>query len=276
MRRKRPSLTAQYVAVVRHLLTRMEVVDDPLAASMLRPPMKALAQALRHPPLDRHTRSPLFAGLGARTLFFDEKVSRALDAGLDQVVVVGAGYDSRAWRLGRPGVRFFELDHPATQGDKRRRAPAGGPAYVACDLSVDKLAPPLLAAGFDRDRPAMFTVEGVTMYLAEAHVRSLLAQLADLGSPTSRLAVNFAAPAHAGATRDRRRQRVLGLLGRAGSEPFRFSIHVVNAGEFVESCGWQVTEVLAGPELGRRFLQATRLPIDSMNPAASAASAIRG
>jgi O-methyltransferase involved in polyketide biosynthesis len=67
-------------------------------------------------------------------LWYDAQVTRAVDDGVEQVAVIGAGYDSRARRLARDGVRFYELDHPGTQSDKMRRAPAGGPTYVACDL----------------------------------------------------------------------------------------------------------------------------------------------
>jgi O-methyltransferase involved in polyketide biosynthesis len=59
--------------------------------------------------------------LRARTAFFDRAVLTALDAGLAQVVIGGVGYDGRALRYARPGVRWFELDHPATQADKRER-----------------------------------------------------------------------------------------------------------------------------------------------------------
>ena len=61
------------------------------------------------------------ASLIARTRFFDDRVLAALSAGIRQVVILGAGYDDRALRFRSPGVRFFELDHPATQADKARR-----------------------------------------------------------------------------------------------------------------------------------------------------------
>lgn len=59
--------------------------------------------------------------LRARTAFFDRAVVSALDAGAEQVVIGGAGYDGRALRYARPGVRWYELDHPATQADKLER-----------------------------------------------------------------------------------------------------------------------------------------------------------
>jgi methyltransferase (TIGR00027 family) len=258
VRSQRPSLSAQYVAIVRCELTRMGVIDDPLAATMLRRPMKFMAAALRYPPVRRVIRSPLYAGLAARTMFFDDQVVRALDAGIDQVVIVAAGYDSRAWRLGRPAVRFIELDHPATQADKQRRAPAGGPAYAPCDLTVDRPSDALVRAGWDSARPTIFTVEGLTMYLKEDDVHSLLSQLAKHASPGSRLAVNFAPPSVPNG-------RLLRILARAGREPFRFSISPDAAGPFVTGCGWELVEVSGLRDVGQRLADHDGLPMDAIS-----------
>src|SRR5262249_56890053 len=69
----------------------------------------------------RHSQSNMVTYLAARTSFFDRVVVRALDGGMRQVVVAGAGYDGRALRYAKPGVRWFEIDHPDTQHDKRAR-----------------------------------------------------------------------------------------------------------------------------------------------------------
>jgi methyltransferase (TIGR00027 family) len=79
--------------------------------------------------------------LRARTAFFDRVVVRSLDHGIRQVVVGGAGYDGRALRYGKHGVRWFEVDHPATQADKRERLDrlglaSGHVSFVAADQRV--------------------------------------------------------------------------------------------------------------------------------------------
>ena len=84
------------------------------------------------------------AGILARTRFFDDQVLAAISAGVGQVVICGAGYDDRALRFRSPGVRFFELDHPATQADKLRRL-----RDMDADLRDVVLAP----AGRPRARP---------------------------------------------------------------------------------------------------------------------------
>jgi methyltransferase (TIGR00027 family) len=123
------SSSAVNVALVRAHLTSLGVVDDPYARQMLPPNHRRVASALQLPGLRRLGQSS-FPYLAARTLLFDRFVRDALDGGVRQVVVLGAGFDSRAWRLARPGVTFFEVDQPATQADKRTRAPDGGPVYV--------------------------------------------------------------------------------------------------------------------------------------------------
>lgn len=187
----KPSASAQTVAMCRAVLTSMGVVEDPLARSMLHRPHRVLARCLRIPPLTRLARSPTLTFLAARTRFFDEAVESALDSGIEQVAIIGAGYDSRAWRFGRSGVRFFEVDHPATQHDKRRRAPAGGPTFVAADLTTERLTDVLPAAGYDASTMSLFVVEGLTMYLPESTVRTVLTDLATLSPAGSGLAANF-------------------------------------------------------------------------------------
>ncbi|SHG94459.1 class I SAM-dependent methyltransferase [Streptoalloteichus hindustanus] len=181
MRRSTPSATAQNVALARAHLTHTGVLHDPWARTMLRPRWAVIARAPRRRPFARWGRSTAFTLVAARTRFYDDAVRSAVDQGVRQVVVLAAGYDSRAWRLARPGVRFFEVDHPATRADKRRRAPAGGPRFGSVDLETEPLDRALLAAGLATDEPALFTVEGLTMYLGERRVRALLTALGRLG-----------------------------------------------------------------------------------------------
>jgi len=183
VRDAKPSSSAQTVTLVRAHLTWVGVLDDPWAETMLRPRWRVMGHAMRRWPLTRYARSAAFSFLAARTLFFDDTVTGALDAGVHQVAVIGAGYDSRAWRLARPSVRCFEVDHPATQRDKRLRAPGGGPTYVAADLSRDSLAQVLPTAGFEPGVASVFVVEGLTMYLPERTVIAMLSTLAELSGP---------------------------------------------------------------------------------------------
>ncbi len=125
------SKTSQAVAVTRAGFARPHSPHgDPRA-------QRRLCAGMRAPALD-HMR----ASLAARTAFFDGQVTAAIAAGTRQVVILGAGYDDRALRFGSPGVRFFEIDHPDTQADKRAR--------LAAILAEDAALVPGSAAPADR------------------------------------------------------------------------------------------------------------------------------
>lgn len=239
---------------------------------MLRPPWAVAARLLRSWPLARRAPHPTFAYLACRTRFFDDVIQGALEEGATQVIIVGAGYDSRAWRLARAGVRFFEVDHPATQNDKRSRAPAAvhGSQYVAVDIAVDSLRDAMIAAGVLERVRTVFVVEGLTMYLAESVVLELLATLRDFAGPQSRLVVNFGVGG-AGASRSDSHSAVR-TVASSGRESFQFELTVEDAPNFLSLAGWAIQEMLTGPDLARRYLLGTDFPQD-LNPNAFAVSA---
>lgn len=275
---QRPSASAQVVACCRAVLTSMGVINDPHAAAMLHRPYRALARCLTWPPLSRLARSPTLAFLAARTRFFDDAVTSALDGGVQQVAVIGAGYDSRAWRLARPGVRFFEVDHPATQRDKRQRAPGPGPAYVAADLGSDRLSALLPLAGFDASRPTVFIVEGLTMYLPETATRTLLSDLAALAPPDSCLAANFTVTGGGSVSTP---SRAVAWLTRktwqARGEPTHRWVQPHLLPELLSSSGWMANDLVNGPDLAARYLtgQPNRMLLDGLNPGAICVAADR-
>lgn len=119
----------------------------------------------------------------ARMTFFDTVVERHL-ATLDQFVILGAGFDTRAFRLSeRARVRSFEVDAPKTQALKRETlAQAGiaseGITFVAADFEEDDWLRLLIAAGFNADEPALFLWEGVMAYLDKDAVEDTLRKIA--------------------------------------------------------------------------------------------------
>jgi methyltransferase (TIGR00027 family) len=256
----------------------MGVIADPFAAGMLTPSMAAIVTLIQHLPFRVRAQSVTLAGLAARVSWFDKQVAMALEAGIEQVVVIGAGYDSRAWRFRRDGVQFFELDDETTQQDKTRRAPAPGPGptYVEADLTNQSAAHALLARGLDESRATDFVVEGVTMYLDEDVVRRQLVELRKSAAIGSRLAVDFHPPGDAGTSRNQRQVR-LQRLARVGSgEGFRLLLDRVQAVELVEECGWEVTEEVSLREAARALVgQGAGLPVDAINEHKTLVAAVR-
>jgi methyltransferase (TIGR00027 family) len=117
-----------------------------------------------------------------RTRFIDEALARAVAAGAAQVVILGAGFDSHAYRCQEllAGVSVFEVDRPTTQALKRERVNAvlGSPpvnlTYVAIDFQHEDLGDVLRRHGYDRSLRTFFILEGVTMYLPEDALRGTL------------------------------------------------------------------------------------------------------
>jgi methyltransferase (TIGR00027 family) len=147
-----------------------------------------------------------------------------------QVVILGAGLDGRAWRLTElAAATVYEVDHPASQQDKRDRtadltAVAGTLRWVPVDLSRDRLDDALDVAGHDTGTPTTWVWEGVVPYLTEAEVEATVEALARRSAPGSGLVVNYQAPG-LGAAIGRVVARGMLLLARRpslwGDEPRR-------------------------------------------------------
>lgn len=185
--------------------------------------------------------SPMARYLAGRTSFVDRVVVASLDAGLAQVVVAGAGYDGRSLRYARPGVRWFEIDHPATQQDKLDRLQRLGiatsdVAFVAADFTTDDVAVALAAGGHDRDAPSLFVCEGVAVYLETGVLEALVRGLRAAAAPGSRLALTLAT----GLASDARREAFRGAVAAVG-EPARNSLTVEEASPLLLSAGWSIT-----------------------------------
>ncbi|MEL7976326.1 class I SAM-dependent methyltransferase [Isoptericola sp. F-RaC21] len=152
--------------------------------------------------------------MAARTVVIDEAVRAHANP---QVVLLGAGLDSRAWRMPElADVDVLEVDHPASQRDKRRRVGDAVPpvrlAYAPVDLARDRLADGLAAAGHRAGEPTTWVWEGVVPYLTRAQAADTVRQVAALSAPGSALVVNYQAPS----LRATVGRRVAGVLAAAG------------------------------------------------------------
>ena len=134
-----------------------------------------------------------------RTQAIDAHVSSALESGIDQLVLLGAGLDARAWRLPELAqATVFEVDHPATQEYKRARtrgrAPHAEIRFVAVDFEREGFAGALETSGFRSGSRALWIWEGVSMYLRKAAILDTLAQMSRLSAPGSELAMTYRVP----------------------------------------------------------------------------------
>jgi len=260
------SRTAQGVLAERTILDGMGVIDDPFAPRLLDTPWRLFVAMIRHWPTPSPPWSVARAGLATRTLWIDEQLTRSLQAGVRQVAIIGAGYDTRAWRFRRPGVAFYELDRAGTQRDKRRRAPTPGPTYVEADLQDDDAAAALIRHGLDPTRTVHLILEGVTMYLDEATLGPQLTALATAGAPGSRLSVEFHPPAEAGTGQDRRLMKAQRAARVGSGETLRFLADRDTAAALLARSGWVVEELRSMRDAAHELVpERFGLPVERIN-----------
>jgi methyltransferase (TIGR00027 family) len=170
-----------------------------------------------------------------------------------QVLTVGAGYDGRSFRYGGPGIRWIELDHPATTAEKRRVLAAAAieptAVTVEVDLETADLAGAVTAAGWQATEPALFLCEGHTPYLTPATVDRTLAALRTLAGPGSTLVLDLALVPDT-AESERERADLLSRVTAVG-EPFRCVVERVAVPRLLARAGWRVGTAVdpAGVEL---------------------------
>ena len=127
----------------------------------------------------------------SRTRFIDDLIEKSATEGVEQYVILGAGYDSRAHRLELPSsLKIFEVDQPEVQDRKRSKLPKELPnsenvTYVTVDFAHQSLTERLLNAGFDRTKSTVFTLEGVTQYISKEAFNSTMKEMSRLCQKTS-------------------------------------------------------------------------------------------
>jgi methyltransferase (TIGR00027 family) len=180
--------------------------SDPIASLLLRADERAPVEQALTGTLPKDWRQRLDVeliqataeGLAPRTIAIDDAVRTRP---VPQLVILGAGLDTRAWRMPElAGTAVFEVDHPASQKDKRDRigqlAPlAGALRFVPMDFSTDRLDTALATAGHAATEPTTWIWEGVVPYLTREQVSATVARIGAGSVPGSRLIVNYQQPA---------------------------------------------------------------------------------
>ena len=136
--------------------------------------------------------------LMARERYIDEVLQHFLDEGLQQLVILGAGFDSRGYRFDLAGrVKVFEVDHPVTQAAKVKRVRRifdklpEHITYVPIDFNTQTLSGCLLPSGYDPHQLSLFIWQGVTMYLTLAGVDATLDFIVKNSSPGSAVVFDY-------------------------------------------------------------------------------------
>jgi methyltransferase (TIGR00027 family) len=196
MKPNEPSRTALMIARQRaahQLLDQGAILHDPFALKILCEDEKNVLQfANAHPSASI---GRLFTA--ARSRIAEVALSGAVERGVSQMVILGAGLDTFALRNphGARLIRIYEVDHPATQAWKRQRlaevqlAPPPWLVFVPVDFERDDLREALAVAGFQSNAPAFFTWLGVVPYLTQDAMASTLRYIASI--PNSQVVFDY-------------------------------------------------------------------------------------
>lgn len=268
------SLTAQVNAAQRAAETlrppHRRLLDDPQSRHFVQ--HRALQAILAHPrSADGALRvfDCLWGGLHAhvtlRVRYADDVCEAAISEGIDQLVLLGAGFDTTTLRRAAAPVRIFEVDAPTTQAQKRpvieRLLPTEADhqtVWVACDFEKDVLCERLLEGGLDPARASLVIWLGVTPYLTRRAIDATLGDLAKICAPGSVLIVDYiTAGVVAERTPWRGAGRIARLVARRG-EPYRSDFTEAGLNALLSAHDFEPREHLNVSALLRRYDPANR------------------
>ena len=186
-----------------------------------------------------------FEAFAHRKAFCERQIREGIAAGATQILVLGAGYDTLGWRLAPefPGVRFFEIDHPATGRLKAKGVNSLGPRenlhLIQADLGDRRLEDVLAAVEtWDSTAQSVMIAEGLTQYLAPAAVRDLFAQCGAVSGAGSRIAFTYVGTGGDGRPDIGRWTGLTLWILKASGEPWLWSVRPSELPKFLAETGW--------------------------------------
>ena len=255
-----PSRTARGVAIRRaahQLLDHPRLFEDPLALAILG---EETARLLEADPARFENSPRLRAFVAARSRFAEEELAVAFNHGVRQLVVLGAGLDTFAYRnpFAGSGLRVFEVDHPATQTWKRELLADAGIAappsltFVALDFEERSLAAALEEAEFRADQTAFFSWLGVVPYLTLDAATATLAWIGGLPAGSGVVFDYAISPASLGEAQKKAFDALASRVARAG-EPFQLFFEPTELSAMLTGLGFHKIGDLDAVEIDRRY-----------------------
>jgi methyltransferase (TIGR00027 family) len=262
MKKGQTSTNAQGIALARALEYERppaeRICDDPLARKFISPGFFLLGKAFAG---YGERKGPGVLGfLVVRCRYMDDCLKQAVSSGARQAVILGAGLDSRAYRLEecKHGLRVFEVDQPATQGgkiEKVRRILGALPAYVTyVPIDFNAEGPgKLLSAGYDPGKKTLFVWEGVTYYLEAGAVDRTLAFVAAHSAPGSSIVFDYAYSSALTAVKKRGEIARIQRASRFTGEGLTFGIEQGEVEPFLKARGFEHIVIMTAEDLHRRY-----------------------
>jgi methyltransferase (TIGR00027 family) len=278
MKEGTPSATAEAMAAARafgsHIYEREHILDDPYAQRFLGPRFSQLYRLVR-----RVGVAPINLGLASiydrmlpgsmgyvltRHRYFDDAIDEAVRGGAKQVVFVGAGYDSRAFRQkALSEAKIFEIDHPDTQARKKRIVQEifgnlpKNVSYLSLDATKGDLRQ-LPEHGFDRHSPALFVLEGFLWYMPPDIARAILAAIVAIATPGSQVIFDYILPSVVdGTCHLEGAQKHRAYCARRG-EPILFGIDPAALAGYLRAIGLKLIDDVGHDTLKARYTAGSR------------------
>ena len=271
MKQKQASRTAEYMALFRALETfrppAARLFNDPFALEFLRPLLRTVAKMSRYPVLnflipqliDQHWPGARSSGI-ARTRFIDDALVKALQDRIKQIVILGAGFDCRAYRI--PGIekaRVYEVDHPSTLTAKRERLQhvlkelPQHVVFAEIDFNKQQIGDVLADSGFDIANRTFFIWEGVTNYLSDQTVSTTLKFISTTAAK-SQLIFTYV---HKGVLDNSHEfhgtQNLMHLLQKE-DEPWTFGLYPAELPSYLAARGFDLVEDIGSIEYRARYM----------------------
>ena len=253
MNPSRASRTAERVAERRaahQLLDAPLVFDDPLALRVVRAGVEDEGS-----PLSRYLR----AFLAVRSRFAEDELRCAVEQGTSQYVILGAGFDTFAYRNPFPSLLVFEADHPATQQAKRDRLAEArievpeSATYVAVDFAVSSLAGALRATRFDFSARTFFSWLGVVPYIEQPAIETTLQFVTSLPAGSA-IVFDYGIPPESLSWLGRVAFRRLAARVAAAGEPWKTFFEPDDLLAMLRAIGFRAVEDLGPASLNARYL----------------------
>ena len=199
-----------------------------------------------------------FEVFGYRKAFFEKNVLDAIQNGVSQVLVLGAGYDTLCYRLSAkyPNIMFFEIDHPVTALRKIdgiiKMGKLNNHHIIPEDLSKKTLSEVLAKNGFWNSKArSIITAEGLLQYLPLKSVKDLFKQCSSNSGKESRVAFTYVGKDPNGKTHAGPNSRLMLWLLKMGGEPWLWATNLTELNELLIEQGWQYSPELTGNKIKR-------------------------
>jgi methyltransferase (TIGR00027 family) len=255
-----------HVALEQYQPDEHRLIHDALTRQMLPARLRLLVRAFGFKPfrqwflslIDRISPGARDSGL-CRKRYIDDKLVEALHAGIDTIVILGSGLDTRAYRLQQLStLRVYEVDLPQTvayKGKKLQQLYGAIPSHVKLvpmDFDCQALEDVLISHGYSLDQKSFFIWEGVTQYISDAAVHAVFEFLAQV-KPGSRMVFTYVVKDFIDGEMDYGLERLYQIY-RVKNPIWQFGLYPAQIATFLGAYTWKELEQVGADEYRQRYL----------------------